>query len=120
MLSCCPVSGGLAWARFRGKIYNTTVVTAYAPTLAADEDSKNEFFTVLQKTIDKIPKQDMVAMAGDFNARVEKDVSTDRTAWWKASVSESAATTVNVLCSSQRRTDCGSPIRASSTNESTW
>ena len=54
-----------------------TLVSAYAPTLAANADTKEAFYDTLNLTLDRIPKQDKILLLGDFNARV----GTDRNIW---------------------------------------
>lgn len=46
------------------------VISAYAPTLADDQPSKDAFYTSLENTLKNIPKNDRVLLLGDFNARV--------------------------------------------------
>ncbi|MEL7521448.1 MAG: endonuclease/exonuclease/phosphatase family protein, partial [Cyanobacteria bacterium J06553_1] len=50
-----------------------TLVSAYAPTLGADADTKEAFYDTLNLTLDRIPKQDKILLLGDFNARVGVD-----------------------------------------------
>ncbi|XP_046988372.1 uncharacterized protein LOC124594066 [Schistocerca americana] len=50
-----------------------TFVSAYAPTLDSDEDTKNQFYHQLNSTLSKIPIQDKLILPGDFNARVGRD-----------------------------------------------
>ena len=47
-----------------------TLVTAYAPTLAASFESKDQFYCKLNDLLNNIPKKDHVYILGDFNARV--------------------------------------------------
>ena len=49
-----------------------TLISAYAPTLDADEERKDEFYEALDRIIVSIPKDDKVILLGDFNARVGK------------------------------------------------
>ncbi|KAM9816523.1 uncharacterized protein ACBT44_010821 isoform 1-T2 [Syngnathus typhle] len=50
-----------------------TVLSAYAPTLASDEDKKEAFYACLDDVLSKIPKEDKIIILGDFNARVGRD-----------------------------------------------
>ncbi|XP_047111837.1 uncharacterized protein LOC124788611 [Schistocerca piceifrons] len=50
-----------------------TFVSAYAPTLDSDEDTKNQFYHQLNSTLSKIPIQDKLILLGDFNARMGRD-----------------------------------------------
>jgi exonuclease III len=46
-----------------------TLISTYAPT-EGNEDENDCFYKLLQKIFDKINKSDMIAIKGDFNARV--------------------------------------------------
>jgi exonuclease III len=46
-----------------------TVICIYAP-IEGNEDENDRFYKLLQKIMDKINKSDMIAIIGDFNARV--------------------------------------------------
>lgn len=54
-----------------------TIVSAYAPTLQADEPTKDAFYHQLDTTINNTPREDKLIILGDFNARV----GTDYTLW---------------------------------------
>nr|XP_006819375.1 PREDICTED: craniofacial development protein 2-like [Saccoglossus kowalevskii] len=43
---------------------------AYAPIENADEDDKDQFYSVLQASLENIPRHDVLILMGDFNARV--------------------------------------------------
>ena len=47
-----------------------TLISAYAPTLDADDERKEEFYEALDRTMVSIAKDDKVILLGDFNARV--------------------------------------------------
>lgn len=50
-----------------------TVISAYAPTLDAQDEVKETFYADLDKTLSKIPKEDKIILLGDFNARVGRN-----------------------------------------------
>jgi len=50
-----------------------TVLSAYAPTLAASSEEKDAFYDQLSRSISLIRRGDRLALAGDFNARVGSD-----------------------------------------------
>ena len=54
-----------------------TIVSAYAPTLAASTEEKDEFYGKLSATIESISKGERIFLLGDFNARV----GDDNTSW---------------------------------------
>ena len=47
-----------------------TFVCCYAPTMTAETDLKDKFYSQLDDTINKIPPSDELFLLGDFNARV--------------------------------------------------
>ena len=50
-----------------------TLISAYAPTLDADENIKDAFYESLDAALSKIPDSDKLVLMGDFNARVGTD-----------------------------------------------
>uniref|UniRef100_H2ZWX3 Endonuclease/exonuclease/phosphatase domain-containing protein n=1 Tax=Latimeria chalumnae TaxID=7897 RepID=H2ZWX3_LATCH len=50
-----------------------TVISAYAPTLAAEEEQKEQFYADLDEILTIIWKEDKIILLGDFNARVGQD-----------------------------------------------
>ena len=50
-----------------------TIISAYAPTLQADEPSKESFYADLDAVITATPHDDKIILLGDFNARVGRD-----------------------------------------------
>ena len=50
-----------------------TIISAYAPTLNAEEDAKENFYAKLDDVLSSTPKDDKIILLGDFNARVGKD-----------------------------------------------
>ena len=47
-----------------------TIISAYAPTMDAEEDVKEVFYSQLDQILSNIPKYDKIILLGDFNARV--------------------------------------------------
>ncbi|KAJ4947020.1 hypothetical protein JOQ06_009062 [Pogonophryne albipinna] len=50
-----------------------TVISAYAPTLDAQDEVKEAFYADLDKTLSEVPKEDKLILLGDFNARVGRN-----------------------------------------------
>ncbi len=65
-----PVNNRIIKARFNSNQINITLFQVYAPTEEAEEEVKNEFYEALQSKVSQVPKQDMLIVAGDFNAKV--------------------------------------------------
>ena len=50
-----------------------TIISAYAPTLDAEDTVKEMFYAQLDNLLSSAPKKDKIILLGDFNARVGKD-----------------------------------------------
>ena len=48
----------------------THVISAYAPTLVAEEEAKDEFYSDLSNVLRGINPKDKIILLGDFNVRV--------------------------------------------------
>jgi hypothetical protein len=68
-----PYNECLCRLRISGKFYNITIISAYAPTEEKDEVLKEQFYEDLQKLQDKVPRNDLLIIVGDFNAKVGKE-----------------------------------------------
>jgi endonuclease/exonuclease/phosphatase family metal-dependent hydrolase len=59
--------------RIRGKFDNITIISAYAPTEDKDEALKEQFCEDLCKLQDRVPRNDLLIISGDFNAKVGRE-----------------------------------------------
>ena len=59
--------------KFNTKEASTNLLSVYAPTLTSSQDVKDAFYSKLDETIKRIPKNEALFLRGDFNARVEND-----------------------------------------------
>ena len=59
------------------KNQHMSVISAYAPTLDADDEHKEAFYSALDLAISRTPATDKLVVLGDFNARV----GNDRSSW---------------------------------------
>lgn len=50
-----------------------TVISAYTPTLDAQDEVKEAFYADLDKILSEVPKEDKLILLGDFNARVGRN-----------------------------------------------
>ena len=54
---------------FQGKLFNITVIQAYAPTSNAEEAEVEWFYEDLQDLLELIPKRDVLFIIGDWNQK---------------------------------------------------
>ena len=55
---------------FQGKLFNITVIQAYAPTSNAEEAEVEWFYEDPQDLLELTPKKDVLFIIGDWNAKV--------------------------------------------------
>ena len=70
-----PINEIMCKLRIRGKFYNLTLISAYAPTEDAQDEVKEQFYEELNISLEQSPKHDAVIILGDFNAKVGKEMS---------------------------------------------
>ena len=56
--------------RLQGKPFNITVIQVYAPTSNAEEAEVERFYEDLQDLLELTPKNDILFIIGDWNAKV--------------------------------------------------
>ena len=56
---------------FQGKPFNTTVIQVYAPTSNTEEAEVEWFYEDLQDLLELTPKNDVLFIIEDWNAKVE-------------------------------------------------
>ena len=56
--------------RFQGTPFNITVIQVYAQTTNAEEAEVEQFYEDLQDLLEVIPKNDVLFITGDWNAKV--------------------------------------------------
>ena len=67
-----PISDRIITIRIQVKPIHFTFIQVYAPTSTADEKEMDYVYDALQKTIDILPKGDIMYVIGDWNAKVGK------------------------------------------------
>lgn len=65
------ISECLLYMRLNSKYTKLLVIVAYVPTNDADEEEKDQFYSVPQAITDNVPRRDI--LTGDFNARVDRN-----------------------------------------------
>jgi len=70
-----PINERMCKLRIRGKCYNITLISAYAPTEDAQDEAKEQFYEELNITLEQSSKHDAFIILGDFNVKVGKDMN---------------------------------------------
>jgi exonuclease III len=65
-------SSRICTLRIKGKFFNYTIINAHAPTDVSEEEGKDEFYDVLEKTYEESPSHDVKIVIGDINAQAEE------------------------------------------------
>jgi exonuclease III len=61
--------------RVKGKFYNMTLLSVYAPTEESNGEEMEQFYSDLSNICDKVPKHDALILLGDVNARIGKELA---------------------------------------------
>ena len=68
VLGCNLKNDRMISVHFQGKLFNITVIQAYAPTSNAEETEVERFYEDLQDLLELTPKKDVLFIIGDWNA----------------------------------------------------
>ena len=68
--------------RLRASPFNITIIQVYAPTSSYDDSEVDEFYRELQPLVDQTPKQDILVVQCDWNAKVGEDAQEDWGGLW--------------------------------------
>ena len=71
VLGCNLKNDRMISVHFQGKPFNITVIQVYAPISNAGEAEVEWFYEDLQDLLELTPKQDILFIIGDWNAKVE-------------------------------------------------
>ena len=88
-----PISERLMLMKFNTEEASTNLLSVYAPTLTSSQDVKDAFYSKLDETIKRIPKNEALFLLGDFNARVG---SLGQSAW--ATLVSTSAMKMDSVC----------------------
>nr|VZI39845.1 unnamed protein product [Spirometra erinaceieuropaei] len=69
LLAWEPVNDRMAYLRLKGHFTNISIVSVYAPTSAAEQHDKEAFYSQLQALVERLPRPDLLIVAGDWNGR---------------------------------------------------
>ena len=70
VLGCNHKNNRMISVRFQGKPFSIIVIQAYAPTSNAEEAAVEQFYEDLQDLLELLPKNDVLFIIGDWNAKV--------------------------------------------------
>ena len=70
VLGCNLKSDRMISVHFQGKPFSITVIQVYTPTSNAEEAEAEWFYEDLQNLLELTPKQDVLFIIGDWNAKV--------------------------------------------------
>ena len=70
VLGCNLKNDRMISVHFHGKPFNIMVIQAYAPTSKAEEAEIERFYEDLQDLLELTPKEDVLCIIGDWNAKV--------------------------------------------------
>lgn len=59
--------------RIKTRHKTISIINAHAPTEEKDEETKDEFYEILEEMVQKIPKTDLKLVIGDMNAKVGRE-----------------------------------------------
>ncbi|XP_072037241.1 craniofacial development protein 2-like [Amphiura filiformis] len=91
LLGYNPISPRIISARFQTKTGAITIIQVYPPNTADNETCVYELYDQLQRETDKTPKNDILIIMGDLNAKVESNDSGWETVMGKYGLGESNA-----------------------------
>ena len=69
VLGCSLKKDRMISAHFQGKPFSITVIQVYASTSNAEEAEIEQFYEDLQDLLELIPKEDVLFITGDWNAK---------------------------------------------------
>nr|VZI35910.1 unnamed protein product [Spirometra erinaceieuropaei] len=69
LLAWEPVNDRMAYVRLKGHFTNISIVAVSAPTSAAEQRDKEAFYSQLQALVERLPRRDLLIVAGDWNGR---------------------------------------------------
>ena len=70
VIGCRPISSRILTVRRRASPISSTIIQVYAPISSYDDSEVDEFYRELQSLVDQKPKQDILVVQGDWNAKV--------------------------------------------------
>ena len=84
--------------RFQGKLSNITIIQVYAPTSIAEEADAEWFYEDLQDLLELTPKEDVLFIIGDWNAKVRSQETPGVTGKFGLGIRNEAGQKLIVFC----------------------
>ena len=98
VLGCNLKNDRMISDRLQGKPFNITVFQVYAPTSNAEEAEVEWFYEDLQELLELRPKNDVVFIIGDWNAKVGNQEIPGVTCKWGLGVHNEAGQRLTEFC----------------------
>ena len=73
IIICIPISRRIISIRISARPHNITVIRVYAQTLGQEDEEVEQFYAHIDSMIPKTPRKDILAVLGDWNAKVGPD-----------------------------------------------
>jgi len=77
VLSFRHVSERISTIRIKAKFKNVSLICVHAPTEDKSDDTKDDFYELLDRTYNQCPSYDIKIVLGDFNAKLGKENTFD-------------------------------------------
>ncbi|GFO20367.1 endonuclease-reverse transcriptase [Plakobranchus ocellatus] len=77
VLRCRPISSRIMTIRLKAAPLNITIIQAYALTIDHEDEEVEDFYNEIQKTLNELPKKDIILVQGDWNAKIGEDAQED-------------------------------------------
>lgn len=73
VLDFAAINPRMCKLRIKSRFFNITIINVHAPTEDKDDDRKDEFYEILERTYNSCPKHDIKIIIGDANAKVGRE-----------------------------------------------
>ena len=93
VLGCSLKNDRMISVCFQCKLFNITVIQAYAPTSNAEEAEVEQFYKDLQDLLELTPKKDALFIIGYWNAKVKKYLEQQQICPWSYKMKQPSRST---------------------------
>jgi len=77
VVGCRPISSCIMTIRLNAAPFNITIILAYAPITDHEDEEVKDFHNEVQKTLNEVPKKEIIVVQGDWNAKIREDAQED-------------------------------------------